>query len=208
MERVGVVAQDADEAVAAATILGFPVVVKLADPTVPHKTDRGLVRIDLRSAEEVREAVRGFADELGREGCEVLVQPLLRGHQVAVGLVRDPGLGPMVRASTGGGWSAESWDDEVLLLPPVSRPDAARAVRALQLWPKLLGTRGLETVDVGPLEELVVSVGQLSLDVPQLAELTLEPVLLASDGLFCVDIKARLAPPADLDAGIPRRLGS
>ena len=208
VSRVGLTATDPDAAAAAAAEVGFPVVVKLSDPSVPHKTDRGLVRIDLRTTQQVREAVHGFAAELGREHCEVLVQPHLRGHQVGVALARDAALGPLVRASAGPGRASAGWDDEVMLLPPVGRHDAARAVRALQLWPELLGSGGLETVDVTPLVELIVSVGQLATDVPHLAELTLDPVLLAADGLSCVDVKARLAPPPELDAGIPRRLRS
>ena len=137
----------------------------------------------------------------------MLVQPLLLGHQVSVGIVRDETLGPLVRVAAGGG-ASEGWDDEVLLLPPVGPTDAARAVRALRLWPQLLGNRGLAAVDVAGLESLVVSVGQLAVDVPHVAALTLDPVVLGTDGLHCVDVKARLVAPPPLDAGIPRRLRS
>lgn len=207
VQQVGSVVGDADAAAAAAAGIGFPVVVKVADPTELHKTDRGLVRIDLRTAEDVTAAVHGFAAELGRESTDVVVQPMLLGHQVAVSVRRDPDLGPLVRVAAGG-WAAEGWDDEVLLLRPVGPSDASRAVRALRLWPQLLGHHGLEPVDVGALEALVVSVGQLAVDVPQLAELTLDPVVLTADGLHCVDVKARLVAPSSLDAGVPRRLRS
>jgi hypothetical protein len=202
---VGTVVRSSDEAVQAAEEIGYPVVVKAADATELHKSDRGLVRVDLRTGSEVAEAVRGITAELGRDAADLLVQPLLLGHQVAVGVLRDETLGPLVRVAAGG-WPPESWDDEVHLLPPVGPADAARAVRALRLWPRLVGTRGLQDIDVTALESLLVSVGQLAVDVPHLAELTLDPVVITGDGLHCVDVKARLAAPTQLDAGIPRRL--
>jgi hypothetical protein len=70
----------------------------------------------------------------------------------------------------------------------------------------VLSSHGLQSVDVSALESLVVAVGQLAVDVPHLADLTLEPVVLSTDGLHCVDVKARLVVPSELDAGIPRRL--
>ncbi len=185
--------------------LGFPVVVKLAETTELHKADRGLVRVDLRRADDVEGAVAALRDALGGDA-DVLVQPLLMGHRVAVGLVHDPHLGPLVRVAAGEGSTLGSWDDEVLLLPPVLPADAARAVRALKLWPALVGSGGARAVDTEPLEALVVSVGQLALDVPHLDQLVVDPVFLDADGVHFVDVKAHLAVPPALDAGIPRRL--
>jgi acyl-CoA synthetase (NDP forming)/GNAT superfamily N-acetyltransferase len=191
------------EAASVAESIGFPVVVKLAATTELHKADRGFVRVDLRRVDEVEEAVEGFQASLGADA-DVLVQPLLRGHRVAVGLVPDPTLGPLVRVAAGEGTTLGSWDDEVLLLPPVAPADAARAVRALKLWPALVGSQG--AVDTAPLEALVVSVGQLALDVPHLDDLLADPVFLDETGVHFVDVKAHLAVPPALDAGIPRRL--
>jgi acyl-CoA synthetase (NDP forming) len=205
---VGTIASGPDEAEAAAAETGYPVAVKVADPTVLHKSDRGLVRVDVRTGSDVADAVRRFADELGRDQVDVLVQPLLLGHLASVGLVRDPQLGPLVRVAGGAGGPAGSWAEEVLLLPPVGPADAARAVRALRLWPQLVGDHGLETVDLAPLEALVVSVGRLAVDVPHVADLTLEPVVVNAHGLFCVDVKVRIAEPPELDTGVPRRLRS
>jgi acyl-CoA synthetase (NDP forming)/GNAT superfamily N-acetyltransferase len=206
---VGRVAGGPEDAEAVAAEIGYPVAVKVADPTVLHKSDRGLVRIDLRTGSDVADAVRRFAEELGHHEVDVLVQPLVLGHVASVGLVRDPQLGPLVRVAGGaaaGAGPGGSWADDVLLLPPVEAADAARAVRALRLWPQLVGDHGLEEVDLAPLEALVTSVGQLAVDVPHVAELTLEPVVVNAHGIFCVDVKVRIAEPTELDAGIPRRL--
>ena len=208
---VGRLATGAEQAEAAAAEIGFPVAVKVADPTVLHKSDRGLVRIDVRTATDVADAVRRFAEELGHTDVDVLVQPLVLGHVATVGLVRDPQLGPLVRVAGGSGGSGGpvgSWADEVLLLPPVEAADAARAVRALRLWPQLVGDHGLEEVDLAPLEALVMSVGRLAVDVPHVADLVLGPVVVNAHGIFCVDVKVRIAEPPELDTGIPRRLRS
>ncbi len=205
---VGDLATGPDAAALAAAEIGLPVAVKVADPTVLHKSDRGLVRVDVRSSEDVADAVRRFAEELGRPDVPVLVQPLVLGHQASVGLVRDPQLGPLVRVAGGAAGAAGTWAEDVLLLPPVGAADAARAVRALRLWPQLVGDHGLEEVDLAPLEALVVSVGRLAVDVPHVADLTLEPVVVNAHGLFCVDVKVRIAEPPELDTGIPRRLRS
>ena len=98
---VGRLAAGPDEAEAVAAEIGYPVAVKVADPTVLHKSDRGLVRIDVRTGSDVADAVRRFADELGHDRVDVLVQPLVLGHVVSVGLVHDPQLGPLVRVAGG-----------------------------------------------------------------------------------------------------------
>ena len=119
-------------------MIGFPVVVKVADPTIRHKTDRGLVRVGLQTSAEVADAIDAFRAELGADSVEVRVQPVLKGVEVACGVVRDPVFGPLVRVAAGG-VATEIWKDEVYLLPPVSSADVARALRGLRLWP--LGKR-------------------------------------------------------------------
>ncbi len=189
----GRVVADVDAAVEAALAVGFPVAVKVADPQVVHKTERGLVRTGLGSAAEVEVAVLAFERELGHGSVPVLVQPMVSGTELALGIVRDAGFGPLVMVAAGG-TATELWNDRALLVPPVSRRDAARVVRSLRLWPLLDGYRGAARADVEGLEALVVSLGRLALEVPELAELDLNPVIVRPDGCVLVDVKARLTP--------------
>jgi hypothetical protein len=198
-------ARDTEEACAAAEALGFPVAVKVADPAVLHKTDRGLVKVGLRSAAEVAAAIEAFRAELGARSVDVRVQPVLTGVEVACGVVRDEVFGPLVRVAAGG-VATEIWRDEVYLLPPIAPSDAARALRGLRIWPLLDGFRGGERVDVDALEAVVVAVGQLAVDVPEVSDLDLNPLLVTPEGVHCVDVKVRLWQGSALDAGIPRRL--
>jgi acyl-CoA synthetase (NDP forming)/GNAT superfamily N-acetyltransferase len=202
---VGRVVHDPAAAAAAAEEVGLPVAVKVADPDVVHKTDRGLVRVGLTSTNAVLAAVQHFEAELGRTGGAVLVQPMISGVEVAVGITRDPGFGPLVMVAAGG-TATDLLDDRAFLLPPVTAQDAARAVRSLRIWPLLDGFRGQPRVDSAALEAVVVRLGQLAEDVPQIADVDLNPVLVGPDGCALVDVKVRLAGALPIDAGIPRRL--
>lgn len=202
---IGASADDPLQAAEAAERAGFPVALKVADPSVVHKTDRGLVRVGLRSAHEVLAAARSFAEELGVERAPVLVQPMVDGVEIALGVTRDPGFGPLVMLAAGG-IATDLLGDRAFLLPPVSRQDAARAVRSLRSWPLLHGYRGAPPADVDSLERLVVALGELSLDVPHLAELDANPVMCRPDGAVLVDVKVGLRRAPPLDDEMPRQL--
>lgn len=204
IELIGEVASGSEAAVAVARRLGYPVAIKVADSDIVHKTDRGLVRVGLATDAAVTAAADDFAAEL-RAPAPVLVQPMARGVEIAIGVVRDPSLGPLVMVAAGG-VATDVWDDRIFLLPPVSGADAARALRGLRVWPLLDGFRGEAPADVAALERLVLSVGRLAADVRELVELDLNPVLVSEDGCAVVDVKFRLAAHAGPDPADPRQL--
>ncbi len=182
----------------------FPVAMKVADPEVVHKTDRGLVRIGLRTRADVRRAFHEFCQEL-RHTPRVLVQPMVSGVEVALGLVRDPSLGALVMVAAGG-VATDVWDDRAFLVPPVASSDAVRALRSLRVWPLLDGFRGAPPSDVDGLVSMVEALGRLAVDLPEVAELDLNPVLVGPDGCVVVDVKVRLSAPVGPDAAAPRQL--
>ena len=134
------VVQDADEAAAAATEIGFPVVVKLAGDGIAHKTERGLVRLGLTDAASVRvaaaELLAAATPEDGAVG--LLVAPMLSGQrELIAGLAQDPQFGTTVMIGLGG-VLAEAVADVSLRLVPISRGDDLRAQggrRATLAWP-------------------------------------------------------------------------
>jgi acyl-CoA synthetase (NDP forming)/GNAT superfamily N-acetyltransferase len=201
----GTVVRGSAAAVLAAQELGFPVALKVADPAVVHKTDLGLVRPGLAGADEVRSAAQFMVQAMRDDRAALLVQPMVSGIEIAIGIVRDPGLGPLVMVGAGG-TATDLWQDRRLLMAPVSRSDAGRALRSLRIWPLLSGYRGQESGDIEGLLDLVVSVGLLAREVPDLAELDLNPVLVGAHGCVLVDVKARLVRPQPFDSGVPRRL--
>ncbi|HEX6151585.1 acetate--CoA ligase family protein, partial [Nocardioides sp.] len=205
LRLLGRVATGADGAAEAATRIGFPVAVKVGDTGGAHKSEKRLVRTGLTSAAAVRLAVSGFELHLGRAAGEVLVQPMESGVEMALGVVRDPTMGPLVMVAAGG-VATDLWADRAFLLPPISLADAQHAVRGLRIWPLLEGYRGGRAADVADLERLVVDLGRLAVEVPEIAELDLNPVIVGSSSCSIVDVRLRLASTDDPGVGTPRQL--
>jgi len=201
LESVGVVvaATDAPEA---AEQIGFPVAVKVASADVVHRTERRLVVTGLTSAPEVARAVHDLERRLGRP-CPVLVQPMGSGVEMALGMVRDPVLGPLVMVAPGG-VGTDLADDRAFLVPPFGSGELLRVLRSLRTWPLLDGFRGAARVDVDAFARAASALGQLVVDVPEIAEVDLNPVLVAAEGIHLVDVKVRLATGESLDE--PRQL--
>lgn len=191
-------------AATAADDLGFPVAVKLADADVVHKTDLGLVRTGLRTPDEVEAVVDDFECRLAHE-CTVLVQPMVSGVELAFGVVRDPSFGPMVMIAAGG-VAVDALDDRAFLLPPFHESDVLRVLRALRVWPLLDGFRGAPPAATAEAAELAVRLGRLALDVPEVTEVDLNPVMVGPERCFVVDAKVRLRPAPDAATDGPRQL--
>jgi acyl-CoA synthetase (NDP forming)/GNAT superfamily N-acetyltransferase len=188
----GRVVADEAGAVAAAEQLGYPVVVKAAGPGLVHKTELGGVRLGVADAGAVRAAYRGVTAAVGAP--EVLLQPqALPGVELVAGVVHDPLFGSLVMLGLGG-VHTEVFADRALRLLPVTDLDAARMWRSLRAAPLLTGFRGEPPVDTAAVEDLVLRLGRLAEDLPEVAELDLNPVLAGERSLLAVDVKLRLAP--------------
>jgi acetyl coenzyme A synthetase (ADP forming)-like protein len=171
----------ATEAAAAADAFGYPVALKTASA----------VRLDLASGAAVRDA---FA-QLGATVDGATVQPMMApGVDVVVGVTHDPSFGPLVLFGLGG-LTAELLGDRTLRILPLTDADARDVVRSLRGSPLLFGHRGRPAVDVAALEELLLRVGRLADDVPEVAEMDLNPVVVTEKGAIAVDVKVRVAPP-------------
>lgn len=205
LRLLGRLATGADGAADAAARIGFPVAVKVGSAGGAHKSERRLVRTGLTSAGAVRLAVSGFDVDLGRAAGEVLVQPMESGVEMALGVVRDPTMGPLVMVAAGG-VATDLWADRAFLLPPISLADAQHAVRGLRIWPLLEGYRGGRAADIADLERLVVDLGRLAVEVPEIAELDLNPVIVGASSCSIVDVRLRLVSTDDPGAGAPRQL--
>ena len=176
-----------DEAVAAAEELGYPVVVKTALEGV-HKTERAGVAVDLRDANEVREAAE-------RIGAPLLVQPMVRGGvELLVGAVQDPVFGPLIAVGPGGTLT-ELIGDAVFRLTPLTDFDVQELATTGKAGVLLSGFRGAPAADRDAVENLLLRVSQLAEEFPELAELDLNPVIAGPEGCVIVDARVRLARP-------------
>jgi len=175
------------DAVRAAETLGYPVVVKSGVPGA-HKTETGGVALDLRDADAVRQAAE-------RIGGPLLVQPYLTGGvEVLAGIVQDPTFGPLVAFGVGG-TLAELVGETSYALAPLTDVDAAELVHAGKTGRVLAGYRGAPPADTSAVADLLLRLGRLAADLPELAELDLNPVLALEDGCVAVDARIRVAAP-------------
>ncbi|SPL90247.1 Protein acetyltransferase [[Actinomadura] parvosata subsp. kistnae] len=199
------VVRSADEAVAAAGRLGWPVVVKVADPGASRRA--GTVRLGLTGPEVVRHAYTEFAEQFG-EGVELAVQRMAPQPAVptVVGVIEDPAFGPVVSFGLGE-VTARLLQDQGFRLAPLTRDDASALVRSVRAAPLLFGEYGYPPVAVDALEELLVRVGRLAHDLPEVARLDLDQVLVGESDAMILGARAILRTPAGprLDVG-PRRL--
>jgi acetate---CoA ligase (ADP-forming) len=180
-------AASSEEAVAAAEELGFPVVLKTALAGV-HKTERGGVALDLRDAEAVHEAAE-------RIGPPFLVQPLVSaGVELLIGAVEDPVFGPLVALGPGG-TLAELIGDASFRLAPLTDVDAEELVTHGKVGVLLAGYRGAPPADVDQVSDVVLRVARLVDDLPEVAELDLNPAIAGPRGCVAVDARIRVAAP-------------
>lgn len=190
-------ARDADEAVRAAGRLGYPLAVKLASPTITHKSDVGGVVLGVRDEAGLRDAIHGIEERLraiGRLGemAGVTLQPMLtEGIETIVGMTRDPSFGPLLMFGLGG-VQVEVTQDVVFRVHPLTDRDAAEMVRGIRGAKLFEGFRGAPPGDVPALEQTILRVSQLSGDHPRIAELDLNPIKVLPPGRGCVAIDARI----------------
>ena len=199
-------ADDVEEAVAAAAALGYPVVLKSPARELRHRADLGGVRLDLPSEAEVRAAYPRVRD-LSPEAGPVLVQRMAAAGVGTVVTVTDhPSFGALLAFGLAG-YATELLGDRAYRILPMTDVEAGELVRQPKAAPLLFGYRGSPEADVAALEDLLLRVGRLADDLPELAELALNPVLVGPSGLAVLEAAARVAPPAAArpDAG-PRRL--
>ncbi len=192
-------AATADEAAAAATTLGFPVVVKLLSETITHKSDVGGVIVGLESAQAVRDAyarIKTSLRELGRddEMAGVLVQQMVpRGVETFIGATRDPKYGALVGFGIGG-TSVEVWKDVAFRVAPLRDTDATAMLEQIKARPLLEGYRGTPVVDRARLIDALLRVSQLVTMCPQIAEIDLNPIIARPDGATVADARIRVQP--------------
>ncbi len=192
-------ARTAEEAVAHAEALGYPVVLKLDSRTITHKSDVGGVRLDLRGADAVREAFDAIRSRVERDQFDgVTVQRMVRidGYELIVGSSLDPQFGPVLLFGTGG-VLVEAFQDRSLALPPLNTTLARRMMEQTKIFSVLHGVRGRKPVDVGALEKLLVRFSQLVVEQRAIREIDINPLLASAAGLVALDARMVLQAPGE-----------
>jgi acyl-CoA synthetase (NDP forming)/RimJ/RimL family protein N-acetyltransferase len=195
---------DADQAAAAAEELGWPAVLKTTVPALAHRTDLGGVRLNLESERAVRAAYRSMVAGLDPEAAAHLAVQRMAPPGVAcvASVVEDNLFGPVVSFGVGG-VVTELLRDRSYRLPPITDVDAAAMVREPGAAPLLFGHQGAAPVAEAALEDLLLRLGQVAIDLPEVAALELNPVVAHPGGVSVLDgrlVLRRPDPRTGLDA--------
>jgi acetyltransferase len=204
-------AETADAAVSMAEEIGYPVVVKLNSKTVTHKTDVGGVRLNLRTADAVRNAYQAIEEAVGRlEGPEhfhgVTVQPMVdlsEAYELIVGSSPDPQFGPVLLFGTGG-TLVEVFKDRALALPPLNTTLARRMMQRTKIYEALEGIRGRDPVNMEQLEKLLVRFSWLVADQRWIREIDINPLLASAGQIIALDARVVLYGPDVVEADLPK----
>jgi acyl-CoA synthetase (NDP forming) len=186
-------AHNADEAGDAAERLGFPVVLKVQSPQLPHKTEAGGVRLNLRDRDEVTTAYVDMLAAVARHAPNATVDGVLvqrmapKGHELVIGMVNDPTFGPIMMLGFGG-VTVELFGDVVHAPAPVDEAEATRMILSLKSARLLTGFRGATAIDTAPVARLVAALSRAALTLQdQVQEFELNPVIVHQDGLTVAD---------------------
>ncbi|MFI6674294.1 GNAT family N-acetyltransferase [Kribbella sp. NPDC050470] len=200
------VASTRADAIRVAKSIGYPVALKTASRTVLHKTDIGGVRIGL--ADQLQLAAAYDEVTAAAQDPDVVIQAMApAGTELVIGVVRDPLFGPLVMAGSGGVLTDLLADRQWRGLP-LTDLDAADMVRSLRCAVLLAGYRGAEAADQTAVLDVIHRIAWLAEQVPELAELDINPLIAGATGVFAVDVRMRLAPASPEPDWYARRLRS
>lgn len=176
-------AQSSDEAVEAASEIGYPVVLKACGPEITHKTERELVVVGIRGEEELRFAFDKIIGNLGdtpREG--VLVQQMVSGErELVIGLIRDPQFGPCVMFGLGGIFT-EILKDISFRVAPITEEEALQMMEDIRAKDILGPVRRKAPADKQTLAKALVGLGNIGMEQDDVAEIDVNPLIITGDG--------------------------
>jgi acetyltransferase len=189
------VATTADEAVAFAQQMGYPVVLKILSSQIVHKTDAGGVILDIHSEAEVRQAFdmivqRAKAYNPNAQIIGVTIQPMIKrkGYEVIIGGKTDPLFGPVILFGMGG-VGVELFKDYSVGLPPLNTTLIRRIMEETKVYQLLKGYRNVPPANLKLLEETMLLFSQLLIDFPQIKEIDINPLLINEKEAFILDAR-------------------
>ena len=187
-----VVVADAEEAMAAADNLGYPVVLKAVGGKVSHKTEHGGVVLNLADGAAAKLAAQDMQKRLSINRMLVMKQ-VAEGVEIIVGAKQDPAFGALVLCGLGG-VLAEVLQDVSLRLAPLDAAQAGAMLDSLKGKALLEGFRGAPKVDQTALIDTINRVAALAASLPEILELDLNPIMAGPEGVIAVDARARVKP--------------
>lgn len=194
----GVLAKTAEEAVKAASDIGFPVVMKIVSPEIIHKSDVGGVKVGLADAGQVQEAYEGMMRRVAQSKPDAHIlgvsiqQMCMSGQELILGMNRDPQFGPMLMFGLGG-IMVEVLKDVTFALAPITSDDAKAMIEKTRAYKLLQGVRGQPGVDLPVLIDTLLRISQLVTDFPQIKEMDINPFKIGPAGTPAMAVDGRMS---------------
>jgi len=171
----------------AAEKIGYPLVLKACSAEIAHKTEKGLIRVDVRNEEEAKTAFNEIVQRMNRDRGAVLVQQMIKGQrELVIGLTRDPQFGPCVIFGLGGIFT-EILEDTVFRVAPLEKFDALDMMHEIKSRKILDAVRGLEAVNRDLLAEMLITVGRIGIENENIREIDINPVIISKGKPVAVD---------------------
>ena len=167
--------------------IGYPLVMKACSPLLSHKTEKGLVRTDIRNKKEATIAYEEILNGMEESEGSILVQELVHGErELMVGMTRDPQFGPCVLFGLGGIFT-EILEDVSFRVAPVEKKDVLDMMQDIRARKILENIRGLPAADLNSLTDMIITIGKIGLENDMIQEIDLNPVILSESLPIAVD---------------------
>jgi len=166
--------------------IGYPLVLKGCSSGIAHKTEKGLIRVDIRNEAEAKAAFEEISANIGTEDA-VLVQEMVKGQrELVIGLTRDPQFGPCVMFGLGGIFT-EILKDISFMVAPLEKRDALEMMQDIKGNKILEAVRGMEAADLNAFSDILIKVGQIGLENEYVKEIDINPVIISGSQPVAVD---------------------
>jgi len=189
------IASSLTEALIYAEKIGYPIVLKLFSDTITHKTDVGGVKLNLQNAIEVENSYHAILDSVTEKaGAEffqgVTVQKMVKhtGYELILGSSTDPQFGPVILFGMGG-QLVEVFKDHALAIPPLTKDSARQLMMKTKVYEALQGVRGMPSVSLIDLENILVNFSRLIIENPQIKECDINPLMASNKQIIALDAR-------------------
>ena len=167
--------------------IGFPVVLKGCSPDIAHKTEKGLIHVDIRNEDEALAAFKAIIAGMNGTENSVLVQEMIRGkRELVAGLTRDPQFGPCVMFGLGGIFT-EILKDISFRVAPLGKYDAQEMMQEIKGHKILGAVRGMEAVDLEMLADILITIGKIGMENEKIGEIDINPLIISGRKPVAVD---------------------
>jgi acetyl-CoA synthetase (ADP-forming) len=187
-------AKNESEALEFAETIGFPVVLKIVSPDIPHKSDVGGVVVGIKNTEEVKDAYGKILENVEKNAPKARIEGIMvqemapSGTEVIVGCTKDPQFGPAIMFGLGGIF-VEVLKDVTFRIAPITEDEAAEMISEVKAYPLLKGYRNTPPADLKAIVKILLSTSKLVMDHMEIKELDLNPIIVYEKGAKTVDVR-------------------